>query len=547
VDESIDSALLQPVLIHRQVCSVLRTGDFDVLDRSGNRIAVVREVGVTGARAWLRPLGRLEPLTHPSLVVRDPSGTIILSLTKPRNLVRGRFLVRDAAGTDIVTFDSDTVPRISPSTFSLPTAPPGAWVALHAGPVAGHALIGGLRGTTAGYARRVTAADAFVSPSYDDACLTEVASSAMAALGVEGFENRLSVPDIERIALLLVDGLGWRQLRRHADVAPFLSAVAEGAAGTGRPISTPFPSTTATSLASIGTGLPPGAHGLVGYAFRVPGHDDRVMNALRWQLYGQGPQVGLGAELPPATFQPFASMFERARSGGVDVCLAGPEHLGDAPLTRAVLRGGRYESAHSLGDLSAVVSRELDAPGRRLVYGYHANLDTTGHVRGANSEAWRLELGHVDRLASDIAQRLRPGAALVVTADHGMVDVPEERRLDLADRPELATGVQMLGGEGRARHIYVEPGAESDVAAAWQVALGDGAWVGSRDQAIGMGWFGPDVRHEVRSRIGDVVMAASEPVGVFQRLVDPVQSRLLGHHGSLTPDEALVPFLLILS
>jgi hypothetical protein len=193
------------------------------------------------------------------------------------------------------------------------------------------------------------------------------------------------------------------------------------------------------------------------------------------------------------------------------------------------------------------VSRELHAPGRRLVYAYHANLDTTGHVRGANSEAWRFELGHVDRLASDIAQRLSPGAALVITADHGMVDIPEERRLDLADRPELATGVQMLGGEGRARHIYVEQGAESDVAGAWEVALGDGAWVGSRDEVIGMGWFGPDVRQDVRARIGDVVMAASNAVGVFQRLVDPVQARLLGHHGSLTPDEALVPFLLILS
>jgi hypothetical protein len=389
-------------------------------------------------------------------------------------------------------------------------------------------------------------ADAFVSPSYEDAYLTEVMPSALAALGLEGFANPLGVPDVQQIAVLLVDGLGWRQLRRHADVAPFLSAVAESVAGTRRAISTPFPSTTATSLASIGTGLPPGSHGLVGYAFRVPGHDGRVMNALRWQLYGQGPQVGLGAELPPATFQPFATVFERARSGGVDACLAGPEHLRDAPLTRAVLRGGRYESAHSLGDLAAVVSRELDAPGRRCVYAYHANLDTTGHVRGADSEAWRLELGHVDRLASDITQRLSPGAALVVTADHGMVDVPEERRVDLADRPELVTGVQMLGGEGRARHIYVQPGAESDVAAAWQAALGDRAWVGSRDEAIGMGWFGPDVRDEVRSRIGDIVMAASEPIGVFQRHVDPVQARLLGHHGSLTPDEALVPFLLSL-
>ena len=391
----------------------------------------------------------------------------------------------------------------------------------------------------------MTTADAFESPSYGDTSLTRVTPSALAALGLEGFDNTLAIPDVERIALLLVDGLGWRQLCRHADAAPFLSAVAEGAAGTGRPISTPFPSTTATSLASIGTGLPPGLHGLVGYAFRVPGHDDRVMNALRWQLYGPGPQVLLGDELPPATFQPFATVFERARSGGIDSCLVGPGHLRDAPLTRAVLRGSRYASAHSLGDLAAVVSRELAPPGRRLVYAYHPNLDTTGHVRGADSEALRLELGHVDRLASDIAERLGPGAALVVTADHGMVDVPMEQRLDLADRPELATGVQMLGGEGRARHIYVRPGAESDVAAAWQAALGDGAWIGSRDEAIGMGWFGPDVRDEARSRIGDIVMAAAEAVGVFHRHNDPVQARMLGHHGSLTADEVLVPFLMI--
>jgi hypothetical protein len=70
-------------------------------------------------------------------------------------------------------------------------------------------------------------ANALVSPSYGDGCLTEVMPSALAALGLEGFENPLRVPNVERIAMMLVDGLGWRQLRRHADVAPFLTAVAE--------------------------------------------------------------------------------------------------------------------------------------------------------------------------------------------------------------------------------------------------------------------------------------------------------------------------------
>jgi hypothetical protein len=154
-------------------------------------------------------------------------------------------------------------------------------------------------------------------------------------------------------------------------------------------------------------------------------------------------------------------------------------------------------------------------------------------------------LGRVDQLAANIAHRLGSGTALVVTGDHGMVDVSQERRLDLADHPELATGIKMLGGEGRARHVYVLPGAQADVIAAWRQVLGDAAWIGSRDEAIAMGWFGPEVRDEVRPRIGDVVMAGAEPTGVFQRQVNPREARLLGHHGSLTPDEALVPFLLI--
>jgi hypothetical protein len=389
------------------------------------------------------------------------------------------------------------------------------------------------------------AADVFVSPSYGDACLSDVTTSALAAIGLEGFRNDLGLPDLERVCVLLVDGLGWRQLRRHADVAPFLSAVAEGDVGRGRAISTPFPSTTVTSLASLGTGRPPGGHGLVGCAFRITGHDDRVMNALAWQFHGRTSDVAVGPEPLPETFQPFPTVFERARSAGVGSCLVGPGQLRDTSLTRAVLRGGLYESAESPDDLAAVLTRELAGPGRRLVYAYHPNLDSTGHMQGADSEAWRFELGRVDRLSAIIARRLRSGAALVVTSDHGMVDVPQERRLDLADHPELATGIRMLGGEGRARHVYVEPGAEDDVVAAWRRVLGDAAWIGSRDEAIAMGWFGPEVRDEVRPRIGDVVMAAAEPVGVFQRQVNPREARLLGHHGSLTPDEALVPFLLI--
>ncbi len=224
----------------------------------------------------------------------------------------------------------------------------------------------------------------------------------------------------------------------------------------------------------------------------------------------------------------------------------GPPDIERSPLSRAVLRGGEYAGAYSMGDLAGTAAGLLGAmDGPRLVSAYHPALDTTGHVRGVATDSWRLELANVDRLAQAIAERLPRGTALLVTGDHGMVDIPEEARLDLATSPELAAGVRMLGGEGRARHVYAVEGAAGDALAAWREVLGDRAWIRSRNEAIAQGWFGPTVADEFRERIGDVVMAAREPFGVFERARDPLQAMLNGHHGSLTPAEQLVPFVLV--
>lgn len=380
-------------------------------------------------------------------------------------------------------------------------------------------------------------------PRYGERSLAELTPSLMAALGVEGFErNPLGIEPLDGVCVLLVDGLGSEQLRAHAAYAPFLSA----AAAEREPLTAGFPATTATSIGSLGTGLPPGEHGLVGYTFAVPGHDDRPMNALQWELYGTGPHVDLSDELPPGRFQPSPTVLELAEQAGLASVRVGPPDIERSPLSRAVLRGAKYAGAYSMGDLAGTAAGLLAAPGGpRLVSAYHPALDTTGHVRGVDSEPWRLELANVDRLAQAIAERLPPRTALIVTGDHGMVDVSEEARLELAEIPELAAGVRMLGGEGRARHVYAVEGASDDVLAAWNELLGDRMWVRSREEAIEEGWFGPVVVVGFRDRIGNVVAAAREPVGVFERARDPLQAMLNGHHGSLTPAEQLVPFVLV--
>ncbi len=376
------------------------------------------------------------------------------------------------------------------------------------------------------------------APRYGEASLTEVTPSILSALGVAASPNTLAVEAAGAVCLLVIDGLGWVQLRDHPDQAPFLNALATR----GRAITTGFPSTTVASLGSIGTGLPPGRHGLVGYTLGLPGYE-RPVNLLAWGFLDGGIQVDLRAELPPEDFQPERTAFERAADTGLPVTVLGARELGGSGMTRAALRGGTFTAVYSMGDVAAMVLAALRAPRGALVYAYHPNLDVTGHIRGVDSESWALELAAVDRLAETIAERLPGGAMLAVTGDHGMVDVAEDRKVDLAGRPELLDGVRQVAGEPRARYVYAIPGAEADVLAAWRDSLGDAMWVRSRDQAIGAGWFGPVVPDRIRPRIGDVVAAAREPMGVFRRDLEGLLFRLIGHHGSLTPAELLVPFL----
>lgn len=375
-------------------------------------------------------------------------------------------------------------------------------------------------------------------PRYGESSLADLIPSVLSALGLPGFSNPLSMEPLAGVCVLVVDGLGWVQLLEHADTAPFMAATAR----TGRPLTAGFPSTTSASLASLGTGLPPGEHGLVGYTFAIPGYE-RPLNSLLWQLYGIGPNVDLSEELVPERFQPHPTLLERSEAAGLSVIVIGPPEHARSPLTRAILRGGRYEGAHTLDELVSVAGIWLGAGGRGAVYAYHPFLDTTGHLRGVGSPEWLEYLGKVDQAAEAIASRLPAGWALVITGDHGMVNLEAEDRIDVADAPDLLTGVRLLAGEARARHVHVEAGADDDVLAAWRGRLGDRMWVVPGEEAIDAEWFGSVVPDRVRPRIGDIVAAARDRTGVFQREVDPLQFTLVGHHGSLTPEEQLVPLL----
>ena len=339
---------------------------------------------------------------------------------------------------------------------------------------------------------------------YGERSLTELIPSVLAALGEPtGSRTPSASSELFGACLFLVDGLGGAAGPRRARGA------VPGEAARPRARSPPGSLDDRGEPRLARHRRAAGEHGLVGYTLAVSGYD-RPMNVLRWSLSGGGPAVDLARRVAargvPARTDRLRARGEprppdrHPRRAGTRA--VGPD-AGNAPrrrvparlLTRRRRRGG---------------GEELHA-GTRLVLAYYPGLDFTGHLRGPNSDAWALELGHVDRIASDLADRLPPGAAMIVTGDHGMVEVLDEQKVDLGSHPELMEGVRMIAGEPRARYVYARPGAEKDVLAAWTDVLSDRMWVVSREQAIADGWFGPGVPDRVRPRIGDVVAAARSP------------------------------------
>lgn len=366
--------------------------------------------------------------------------------------------------------------------------------------------------------------------------LADLLAAAVHVLGVPGqvergtwLAERLRAHGVApaHLIVLLVDGLGALQLRDFADRAPRLAALPELG-----PLAAPFPSSTAVSLTSLGTGLRPGMHGIVGSSFRLD--DGSVLAPLSW------------AEEPnPIATQPEPTFLERAASAGVHVVSAAPLQHRSSGLTRAALRGGEYPGADSMAERVGVTraaierARALGVPS--LVYVYWPDLDKAGHVHGVASGAYGAELSRVDELVGRLSVLAGPDVGLLVTADHGIVDVPDDRRIDLEARPALRVGVQTVLGEPRVRHVYTDPGRADQVRSAWAAELGDRADVRGRGEVADL--LGP-VDDWYADRIGDVVAIARDDWALVSDRVDRLVSGLRGQHGGLTDAEVLVPLRL---
>lgn len=345
---------------------------------------------------------------------------------------------------------------------------------------------------------------------------------------MSGSPNPLALAPVDSAIVLLVDGLGADSLRARAGHARTLAA----AMGKRDVIEAGFPTTTAAALATLTTGLPPGQHGLVGYSV-LDAANDRVVNQL----------TGWDDRLDPAGWQPFPTLFETAAAAGFAPHAVGPARYAASGFSAAVLRGASYHAATSIGDRLERAGMLARAKGA-LVYVYVPELDQAGHRHGWQSPEWTRALEETDAAVRALAASLPPRTGMLVTADHGMLDIPATGHVLIDAVPALLEGVRFVAGEPRCLQLHLEPGHDAGaVAEAWRAVEGDRAWIATRDEAIGAGWFGA-VRPEVAPRIGDVLVAARRNVAYYDSRAASAQGMgMIGQHGSWSPAELRVPLL----
>ena len=356
--------------------------------------------------------------------------------------------------------------------------------------------------------------------------LSHLTNSIFSTLNVADTTDYLALKQANmRECLILIDGMGQDAVNKYGDQFPIFEELKNV-----RTIYTNFPSTTATSLSTLGTGVLPGVHGMLGYTVRVPRSDNRLLNALKWD-----------ERVDPVMWQKVPTLFERAVLAGVSVTHVAAKRYKGSGFTQAALRGAKYVGANGIDEMVTAVRTAL-VPQPSFVYTYLNTLDSAGHSDGVGSDKWLTALAQISEFITKVKESVPTGTRIWITSDHGMVN--STKQIILGQDNDLLENVLLIGGEPRARHIYINEGAQEETVAKWREFLGNSAKVFSKSEAIADGLFGPVVSEDATDRMGDLIAIANDDLIIIDPARVKEESSMVGHHGGITDIEVEIPLLL---
>lgn len=354
------------------------------------------------------------------------------------------------------------------------------------------------------------------SPSYDGGGLVnlmaELEHMLIGGSAAPRLTDSLLIPETATCVIVLFDGLGMAQLD-HPEAGVFRSA----RAGI---LEAPFPTTTSVSLATLATGLPPSQHGQVAHLTWMPDVGE-VVNSLKWVTrWGESVSYEYGS------FLPGPNLWERLRTAGVEPITIQPGEFTGSPLSRVLYRGCRFEGAWNVDELIDATVQLAREP-RRLIFTYVNHVDFAGHVHGLGSEEFNDAMKIAARVWEDLAGRLPPDVGLIGTADHGLAEFPERKKILVRDKhfdplrfAGDSRGVQMWGEESLMGDLVGSTGGE----------LADPTDL-----------VGPDPTESALTRLGEKVLIPPDDIAVIPKGFD---KRLRCYHGGLSRAEVEIPLLI---
>lgn len=385
----------------------------------------------------------------------------------------------------------------------------------------------------------------FLLPDYHGGSIVNLLASLIRARGGRSPHRSLRglpaglLRAARRVVYLVVDGLGEEQLRRHLR------------AGGGRVffgcrprqvITTVFPATTASAVITFTTGASPAEHGLLSWYLHLPDLG-MVSTILRSTTRTGQPMAGEEFDLPRYLAVPS----HLAGVPGVRAALSYGD-IAETRMSRAVGSWTVRRSYRRLEGLRRAVLAFARQRGRGLAYVYWPEYDGLCHAKGCAHRVTTRHLEAVDRTLGRLAAQLRgTGTVLLVTADHGLVDVPPARHLELRDVPGFYDCLAVLpSGDAREVSCFVRPGRVREFLALVRRRLAGACVCVAGAELIRLGAYGPGRPHPaLAARVGDYVLLARESCAFSATPPGFTGRAHIGQHGGMSAEEIRIPLYVV--
>ena len=338
-----------------------------------------------------------------------------------------------------------------------------------------------------------------------------------------------------QVLLLVVDGLGWNYLN-SAGAGGHLQSLSVGA------LSSVAPPTTAAAIPLFFTAAPPARHGFTGWFtwLRELGCVSAVLPYVT--RCGHLPLgEGVPGPLELSHCDPVTNQLP------VESHIVSPRNIAHSVFNRSFSGSAEIHAYDDMtGFFGSLRATLQSGAGRKYVHAYWADLDTVAHVHGIGSDDARQHLEQFDHSFGRLLRDLRgTDTAVVVTADHGFVDVPPERVVHMDDHPELADCLSLpLCGEPRIAYCYVKPGRRQRFERYVSSELAEQMTLCTSQDLIDKGFFGPGPQHpQLAHRVGDYTLLLKENYAIKDHLSGEHAFELIGMHGGLSADELYVPLV----